>query len=91
MLSDKMKNSIKELIDQGLEYELRYYIDLITDSISIPWKFDDIDFVAEQMEVELTEEQKNQVLLNLAENFDAEVGINWNVLEYEIRNIVSDS
>lgn len=91
MLSDKMKNSIKELIDQGLEYELRYYIDFITDSISIPWKIDDIDLVAEQIEVELTEEQKNQVLLNLAENFDAEVGINWNVLEHEIRNVVSDS
>lgn len=89
MLSQEAKNLIKEIVKSGYEYELRTYIDEVTDAISIPWKLDDIQLVAEGMDIELTEEQKYQVLTNLYDNFDAEVGINWDVLVYAIRDVVS--
>jgi hypothetical protein len=46
------------------------------------WGIEDVHSVAECMEVELTDEQAERVLHLAADAFDANTGINWNVMEH---------
>lgn len=45
------------------------------------WHIEDVVEVASHMEVELTDEQAERVLHLAADAFDANEGINWNVIE----------
>ena len=45
------------------------------------WSIGDVESVAECMEVELTDAQMESVLRHAARCFDANVGINWDVIE----------
>lgn len=52
------------------------------------WNIEDIMSVADCMDVQITEDDAALVLEIVADNFDANVGINWQVIEYAIERIV---
>ena len=52
------------------------------------WSADDINSVAECMEVELTEGMVTEVLVYLADTYDLSIGLNWGVVEDAIQHIV---
>jgi hypothetical protein len=56
--------------------------------ISNDWHIEDVDSMCEQMDVTLTEDEKEQVLHIVADGFDANYGITWDSFEYAIDRIV---
>jgi hypothetical protein len=46
--------------------------------------------LAEEMQVEITEEQAEEVLDRLVEFHDADVGINWGIIEFYIEEILEE-
>lgn len=52
------------------------------------WSADDINSVAECMEVELTESMVMDVLRYMADTYDLQIGLNWDVAEDAIQYIV---
>lgn len=59
-----------------------------TPYISNDWHIQDVDSVCEQMEVTLTEDEKEEVLHSVANSFDANYGIAWDNFEYAIQYVV---
>lgn len=59
-----------------------------TPYISNDWHIQDVDSVCEQMDVTLTEDEKEEVLLIVADGFDANYGIAWDNFEYAIQYVV---
>lgn len=58
------------------------------DTIFFTWNLDDIYQKAEEMDVELDSNQGGNVLAYLDRNFDANIGINWDIVENAINNEV---
>lgn len=58
--------------------------------IEIKWSTEDVLAMADNMQVELTEEQADEVLENVYHYHDAEVGINWGVIDYHIENFLEN-
>ena len=56
-------------------------------TIEIRWSTEDVLGKAEEMDVELTEEQADVILDNIERSHDASVGINWDVIEYHIESL----
>ncbi len=54
------------------------------------WHIEDVMQVAEQMGIEISEEDAEWVLNDLADNFDANIGINWDVIEMALQNYQED-
>ncbi len=54
------------------------------------WHIEDVMQVAEQMGIEITEADAEWVLNDLADNFDANIGINWDVIEMALQNYQED-
>ena len=52
------------------------------------WTTEDVDTVAEELEVALTDEEKIMVIQNLNNNSDANSGMSWTDLEFEIDRII---
>ena len=52
------------------------------------WTADDVQSVAECMEIELTEGMAHDVMHVLALNYDANIGINWEIVEDAIEEVV---
>jgi ribosomal protein S8 len=48
------------------------------------WNKEDIEARAEEMEVTLTKEQVQTIADNIERSFDANVGVNWDVITYHI-------
>lgn len=59
-----------------------------TPYISNDWHIQDVDSVCEQMDVTLTEDEKEEVLHSVANSFDANYGIAWDNFEYAIQYVV---
>lgn len=59
-------------------------------TISISWSTQDVLMLADEMDVQLTEAQADEVLDRLVENHDGDIGINWGVIEYFIDEIISE-
>jgi hypothetical protein len=57
-------------------------------TIEIKWSTEDVLAMADNMQVELTEKQADEVLENVFRYHDADVGINWGVIEYHIENLI---
>jgi hypothetical protein len=55
-------------------------------TIEIKWCTDDVIFQADNMDIELTEEQADDILDDLAHYHDASIGINWDVISFHIEN-----
>lgn len=57
------------------------------DKITVSWSLQDVTDLAERMGVTLTEDQTAEVLHRILHKFDANDGINWNVIEREIQYV----
>jgi hypothetical protein len=55
-------------------------------NIAIKWSTEDILYTAENMEINLTEEEADKILEKLEYYHDAELGINWKVIEIYIQD-----
>jgi hypothetical protein len=58
-------------------------------TIEIKWSTEDVLMQADLMNVELTEEQADAILENVLHYHDANVGINWDVLDFHIDNYLN--
>lgn len=56
-------------------------------TIEIRWSTEDVLGKAEEMDIELTEEQADVILDNIERYHDASIGINWDVIEYHIESL----
>lgn len=54
------------------------------------WSVADVHSAAEGMEIELTDDQAEKVLERIADRFDANLGINWDVIEFHIDQLFGD-
>ena len=58
------------------------------------WSRSDIGMVMKNHELDLTEEEKevfiDDVIFTLSDRFDASIGVNWDVLEYVVEDMVND-
>lgn len=59
-------------------------------TISISWSTQDVLMLADEMDVQLTEAQADEVLDRLVENHDGDIGINWGVIEFYIEEILEE-
>jgi len=55
-------------------------------TIAIKWSTDDILFTAENMGIKLTEQEADSILEKIEYYHDAELGINWKVIEIYIQD-----
>jgi len=53
-------------------------------TIEIKWSTEDILAQAENLDIELTEDQADEILESLEDNHDANIGINWDVISFYI-------
>jgi hypothetical protein len=59
-------------------------------TISIKWSTDDVLGVAENMDIELTEEEADKILDELEYYHDAELGICWAIIENYIQQHIDE-
>ena len=55
-------------------------------TITIRWATQDILAVAENMTIQLTEQEADKILESMQKYYDAEFGINWGVIESYIQD-----
>jgi uncharacterized protein YpuA (DUF1002 family) len=58
--------------------------------IQITWSTEDILFTAENMNVQLNEEEADTILDELDEHHDAQLGINWDIIENYIQQHIDN-
>lgn len=62
-----------------------------TDLLSIFWNKQDIEYCAKDMlDIELTEDQISEIKYNIEQSFDAENGINWDVIKCQIQMVIDE-
>ena len=59
-------------------------------TITIKWSTDDVLIRAEDMGVEINEKQGDEILQNVFDNHDANIGVNWEVIEFHIENYLEN-
>ena len=59
-------------------------------TISIKWSTDDVLGVAENMDIELTEEEADKILDELEYYHDAQLGICWAIIENYIQQHIDE-
>jgi hypothetical protein len=59
-------------------------------TIAIKWCTQDILWQADNLDVELTEDQADDILESLEHNHDATIGINWDVISFYIENYLNN-
>ena len=60
-------------------------------TIEIRWSTEDVLMQADNMNIDLTEEQADDILDNILHHHDACVGINWDVIEFHIDNYIEQN
>ena len=60
-----------------------------TPYISNDWQIADVESVCEQMDVTLTEDEKEEVLHIVADSFDANYGLAWDNFEMAIEDVIT--
>ena len=55
-------------------------------TIAIKWCTEDVLWQADNLDIELTEEQAEDILESLGEGHDASIGINWDVISFYIED-----
>jgi len=58
--------------------------------IEVLWNVNDIEVQAERMGIELTGNQLKKVTTYIEEKHDADIGLNWGVIEIAINKILSN-
>ena len=61
-----------------------------TRKISIVWMAEDVEYVAKEMEVTISQDQIGDVLDLLENKHDATLGITWDTIEAAIEYILED-
>lgn len=64
------------------------YTDDGTPYISNDWLIEDVESVCENMQVTLTEDEKEEVLHLVADGFDANYGVAWDNFEMAIQDVI---
>ena len=59
-------------------------------TITIKWSTNDVHSRAEDMGVEITAEQADEILQNVFDNHDANIGVNWEVIEFHIEDFLEN-
>jgi hypothetical protein len=59
-------------------------------TIEIKWSTDDVLIRAEYKKTFITEAQGEEILQNVLDYHDAEVGVNWDVIDAHIDNYLED-
>ena len=59
-------------------------------TITIKWSTNDVLSRAEDMGVEITGEQADEILQNVFDNHDATIGVNWEVIEFHIEDFLEN-
>lgn len=59
-------------------------------TIAIKWSTHDVLGVAENMEIDLTEQEADQILEKIEYYHDAELGVNWLVIENYIQEFIDE-
>lgn len=59
-------------------------------TIEIKWSTEDVLTRAEDMGVTITEEQGDKIIQNVYDSHDAEVGVNWVVIDFHIENFLEN-
>jgi uncharacterized protein YjaG (DUF416 family) len=59
--------------------------------IAISWCIEDVLGRAEDRDIELTEDQALDVLSAMESGHDCEIGINWNVIDFHIDEVIEDA
>ena len=59
-------------------------------TIQIKWSTNDVLSRAEDMGVEITEEQGDEILQSVFDNHDATIGVNWEVIEFHIEDFLEN-
>ena len=84
-----LQATIRTLLEQGnivralqLVKDPTYYWDM--------WNDADILMRAKDMGYNLTDKQVQEIMYNMKENFDANEGINWIVIDFHIENLMGD-
>jgi hypothetical protein len=57
-------------------------------TITIRWATQDILAVAENMTIQLTEQEADKILESMQKYYDSEFGINWGVIESYIQDFI---
>lgn len=76
-----LQQAYKDLIKEGIE-------DFFKNQIAVIWTVEDVQTVAQQVGIVCDNEIANNVLDAILGEMDAYVGINWSVIEEELRNQV---
>lgn len=87
MIPSQTKEFLASLVDEGIIPE--QFVEEVTDLaaehfkdyIAIGWTTDDILDRAESRGIELSNEQARDILESIARGFDANNGINWDVID----------
>ena len=79
-----------KLIDQCQDIIQASIENKIINSISISWCADDVKQQASDMNVELTEKEIIDVLSSMKNYHDASIGINWEVIEAHINDVINE-
>lgn len=59
-------------------------------SIAVIWCDEDVQSVADNYDVALTDAEVQQILLMLKRRHDAEIGINWDVIDYWVTETIRE-
>lgn len=87
---------LKEFQEQGLEFgiEVGYFkIDEIlrkSGRVAITWSYPDVVWCCSNLNVELSDKEIKKVLSNLADYHDADIGINWQVINENIERVLTE-
>ena len=83
------------LRDAGYDHrdQLERSLDKIGDglAIAIVWSAEDVQTIAEEnYDTTLSEVEIKTVLYNLRRRFDAEIGINWDTIDFWVSEVISE-
>lgn len=79
---------INDLVKSGQAFALRAYIDQITDSISVSWNIHDIQDYCSDNGIDMSFVKAAEVLARMEDNYDPEVGYNWETVIEAIKEVV---
>jgi hypothetical protein len=59
-------------------------------TITIKWSTDDVLMRADDMGLPISEEAGDQILQNVFDKHDANIGVNWEVIEFHIEDFLEN-
>jgi len=77
-------------IEQMTDYEIAQYLRTNRNKAVIVWGSEDVKAKAEEMGVELSDVEIDQILRNIDGDYDAEQGVSWFEIESEIDTILEN-